>query len=382
MRKDLSLLHRLRSFSFIALLCGCAEDAPSDSGTTNLTVTEVVRIGSAEGGGPKTFGAVWDVTLDGANRIYALDNQAREIRVFDTAGAHIRTIGRSGPGPGEFGNPIALVWHPNGQLWVVDVGNQRYSVFDTAGTYVRSYTRKLAGYGLPWSGGFDRAGNLYEAAFVQRAGAEKSERVLLRFAVGNEMEAQDTFTVPQREEPYFTVKRPGSEMFMSIPFMPSLQWIFDGENGLFAGGSEQYRIVHQSLTGGDTIGVIERSWTPLAVTDADIERALEGRTDDFDAATASRFRARIPETKPAFELFVLDDMKRLWVMRTATAEETAARRQTFDVFDENGKYVSTTQLDVGWFPPPRVLRGHLVGVTRDDLDVPYVVLYRIGDKAN
>ncbi len=62
-----------------------------------------LQFGSAEGDDPNfTFGAI-RVQAASDGTIYVLDQQAAEVRVFDSDGRYLRTIVRRGEGPGEIG---------------------------------------------------------------------------------------------------------------------------------------------------------------------------------------------------------------------------------------------------------------------------------------
>jgi len=117
-------------------------------------LAEDLRIGSVDSDGPDQFGHVRDVTADALGRIYVLDSQAKEVRVFEPNGRHLRTIGREGEGPGELAHPIRLEWGPEGALWIVDFGNRRYEVFDTTGTRLTSRPMLAGsfGFGNRWAG--------------------------------------------------------------------------------------------------------------------------------------------------------------------------------------------------------------------------------------
>jgi hypothetical protein len=99
------------------------------------SAAQVARIGSVTGEGADVFGSVGALTVDASGRIWAYDRQAKELRVFDESGAHVRTVGRSGEGPGEFNEVVGLLWSPEGNLWTVDQRAGRVSVFDTAGIF-------------------------------------------------------------------------------------------------------------------------------------------------------------------------------------------------------------------------------------------------------
>ncbi len=60
---------------------------------------ELLRLGAVDDSDLNyVFGDVWDVTLDGEGRLYVLDRQSKNVRVFAETGEYIRTVGVAGPG--------------------------------------------------------------------------------------------------------------------------------------------------------------------------------------------------------------------------------------------------------------------------------------------
>lgn len=57
-------------------------------------LVEELRIGAVDGDGPEMFGEVSGVAVDPLGRIWVVERQAAEVRVFDEEGRHIRTVGR------------------------------------------------------------------------------------------------------------------------------------------------------------------------------------------------------------------------------------------------------------------------------------------------
>ena len=102
-------------------------------------LVEESKIGSVEGDGPGTFGAVVAIEVDRLGRIYVLDRQAQEVRVFEADGRYVRTMGRMGEGPGEFRGANGMGWGAPNRLWVVDKRLHRFNVFDTSGVSVATY---------------------------------------------------------------------------------------------------------------------------------------------------------------------------------------------------------------------------------------------------
>jgi hypothetical protein len=343
------------------------------------TAVEETRIGSANAADPNVlFADIWDVTLDGLGRIYVLDRQPNEVRVFSPSGAYVCTLGREGGGPGEFRNPIGLAWGPEGNLWVVDVGNGRYSVFDSAGRYLDSYPRRIGAWGYPWGGGFDDAGRLYEPSLVRDAVAGEARSVYIAHDVSEGLVAADTFDLPDYDASSwsYTFQIQGGATTVQIPFAPRLRWRFDGSGGIWFGVSDAYRLYHRTLD-GDTTLIVEREYEPIPMEEADRE-AVRERFPELGEQQANAIVARMPEVKPAFETFVVDDLGYLWVKQTSASQEDRPYREApFDVLDPEGRYLGAVRVDVGVYPPPRIIGNRLVGVVTDEFDTPYVVVHRI-----
>jgi hypothetical protein len=342
------------------------------------SVVEQVRIGSAE---PTdtifAFEDIWDVTFDALGRIYVLDRGARGVRVFDRAGNHVRTLGRGGRGPGEFWNPTGLGWGPGGELWVADPGNARYEVFDTAGKYLYSRRRRIGSWSYPWGGGFDGRGRLYESQIVSVPGTNRYRGLYIRHETRDSVVATDTFPLPVHEPKVYRIRMGDRRLVTGVPFAPELTWRFDGRNGFWFGVSDAYRLIHRTLE-GDTTMIVTREYTPIPVTDDDMRRTRESFERLGPGALEQVDLSLVPDVKPAFETFVIDDRGYLWVVRTPAAPGARVDRDVvFDIFDPSGRYLGAVPAPVGIYPPPRIVGDRLLGVTRDELDVPAVVVLTI-----
>ncbi|MDD8014183.1 MAG: 6-bladed beta-propeller [Acidobacteriota bacterium] len=73
----------------------------------------------------------------GGQRIYVVDSQDGEIRVFSESGDYERTVGRKGQGPGELNSPGGMDVYEK-KIYVADSFNQRIQIFDEAGGYLES----------------------------------------------------------------------------------------------------------------------------------------------------------------------------------------------------------------------------------------------------
>jgi hypothetical protein len=340
--------------------------------TTAWSVTINVRIGQADGSGPDVFGYVGGLALDPAGRIYILDSQAQQIRVFARQGTYVRTIGRKGAGPGEFTNVWAITFSPAGELWVLDPQNARYSVFDTSGVYVRSH-RSLAHANnmTPWPGGFDQEGRLYDR--VPRPGG-RGDPV---FAVHDtNLQYLDSVPLPApSDEGFFQDTRfPG--LRLGIPYTGHGIWTFDPRGYVWLAYTSEYRI-WQTLPTGDTVRVIEREFEALPVTPDDVEAALgEGWITRWQKRGFRFDASKIPAVKPAIATFRVDATGALWVSPITTSEVQA---RLLDVFDPDGRYLGEVLLPftLDGRARPIITDDAFIAVTRDELDVQYVVVGRI-----
>lgn len=125
----------MRAFrpTILVVAAGCISggDAVPSFPDRRLNVVEDLRIGSVDD--PQyALTRIRDMEVSSTGRIYSLHAVENSIRVHDPDGSFVRTIGRKGDGPGEFDNPITIGILGD-TLWVLDIGHYRFSYFTLAG---------------------------------------------------------------------------------------------------------------------------------------------------------------------------------------------------------------------------------------------------------
>lgn len=336
-------------------------------------LVEDLRIGTVEGTGPDLFGRIWSLAVDAGGRIYVLESQAQEIRVFNADGSHLRTIGRKGGGPGEFSQALLAQFGPGGNLWVVDPPNNRLSMFDTAGVYVAGHRMPGGFMIMPWPGGFDDRGDYYSPV-PKPAGGTEFRIALAHF--DSALQIIDTLPIPtdpvKRE--HFELRNGRSRVQVSIPFDASFRWLLSPRGTLWGILTGEYRFFELSHT-GDTLRTITRAFEPLPLTDADRDEARE-RLSWFTRDGGKPDWSRLPSTKPAIEHLTFDDHGNFWVWPVTGNDE---KDRVFDVFDSVGRYLGrvSAPLPIARQPVPVFRNGVMYAVTLDDLGVPFVVRMRI-----
>jgi hypothetical protein len=334
-------------------------------------VVEEFRIGSVAGDGPEVFGRIVSFEVDPAGRIWVLESQSQQLRVFDAAGAFVRTIGRSGGGPGEFSQPVRVEAGPDGHIWVMDPSNNRLSVFDSAGVYLEG-RHALGGFVIvPWPGRFDAQGRYYAPVPL----TDGPFRIgLVRYDAA--FAPTDTLDVPRDpvERDRFEHSRGEGRMVAGVPFQGGLQSALSRAGTIWSLVTDQYRLFETGPT-GDTLRTITRAFEPIPVTEADREQARED-LDWFVSQGGQVDWSRLPDTKPLATSFFLADDGHLWVGLVTPPDSTGSR---FDVFDPAGRYLGTVRLPfpLSRSPAPILRNDVLYGVTLDEMDVPFIVKARI-----
>jgi hypothetical protein len=328
-------------------------------------------IGAADGEGPETFARIVDVELDPMGRVWVADGQQHQIRVFDSAGTHVRSIGRKGGGPEEFSGIAGMDWAADGTLWVLDGGNMRFAVYDTAGRFITTHRRDANIVQTPWILGFDSRGNLYDRASV--TSHEDTEVRLVRFTPV--LQARDTFRVPPFEAAAFEVVREqgGNRSIdrVNVPFSPSQAWRIDPEGFVWVAITSQYRLTRYRFD-GTVDRIVTRPVRPRRVTAGQRRKILENYRG-FQQSGGRIDESRIPRTHPVIMHFFVADDGHLWVV------PFDGKGLVIDVFGPDSRFLGRVSLPRALqpSPAPAVRADRMASVVRDADGVEFVLLLRI-----
>ena len=360
------------------LVAGACTDAPQvlDAEVEPDTLSIALSIGAIDSDGHDAFGRITGIAADASGRIFVLDGQNHEVRVFDQSGAFQFRFGRSGSGPGELSDPCCMAWGPEGDLWIRDGGNGRYSVFavrDGGADLLRTIRLLHADVGRPYPTTF-RGGTEFAdiGASTPRSGGERVLNRHWRTLEGDpvETEAIQTPTVEQLGGQLFDTGR-GVRYYLYQPYGPSDLTAFGPDGLLAVGTSSEYAI---EVRDGVQPHLLTRAFvTGPALSEAEREAGGErlGVLAKRIGGDVSALPFGLPDRKPPVEATFFDQRGRLWVeISTPDGEMRVA-----DVWDRNGelthRYVWPADVSLnpyGWLSDEAVL-----GVRRDELGVEYVV---------
>ena len=297
------------------------------------TLVPEVSIGELEGPDEYLFGTVGSIAVNDDRTVYILDAQAQHIRVFDSTGTYIESLGRRGEGPGELSHGEAIAQLPDGRLVVRDPGNSRVQVYGPG-------PGKTAEWG-------------YRA------------------------------TTDYTDEPMYTDARGRTLLVTRDQSREDFTWqlVFLGPDG----------------TPLDTVPQPASDYDPVPVSDDErgflremITQQMRNTQPDWNWDGPP-----IPDYKPPFLQLHPGRDGRIWVLpwpqwdflesdeRAPSGTPAGPMMNlvwtSYDVFEENGAFLGTVQVPEGFsaIPVPVFDGDHVWAVSRDELGVERVVRYRI-----
>ena len=360
------------------------------------TLVPEVSIGELDGPEEYLFGSIWSIAVDDARNVYVFDEQAQHVRVYDSAGVYVETLGGRGEGPGEFSRAEAIAVLPDSRLVVRDPGNQRIEVFSPG-----------AGQTDQW--GYN-AGNTYSMSplytdarsrtFLVARDLSRTGFAMHIIVVGPDGTHVDTLPEPTvaYEPPTLTaefVSASGSGVTRAgVPFSPAFLWTVHPSGHFLTGLSSEYRI---DLSRNDGVLRIERTADPVPVHGEEragrrerITRMMRNTDPDW-----SWNGPQIPEHKPFFQELLAGRDGRIWV-RLATEAHPVQNEDydpqdplsaavlweepvRYDVFEPDGTYLGVVVPPDGFssFPDPVFDGDHIWAVTTDELGIQRVVRFGI-----
>ena len=352
----------------LLVLVACSAGPARHAAAPTWQLRLELAVGGAESG-PLSLNDVRGIGLDPQGRLYALDAQLQEVRVFDDRGGYVRTIGRAGAGPGEFVGANGIAVDSAGRLWVYDPQAGRLTGFDSAGRLLRTVPLQSTGYGYLWEGGLDDAGLAYDLQQVRRDTTRTS--VLRR--INLQTTQIDTLPIPDCGSSSVPSYRfPGG--FMSVPYAEVHWRWFDLAGKVWCAATGTYALSGHSLHHAGPPLELLGDASPAPVTAAERDSAIAQVRAFMKGAGASVVDFDlIPRVKPLLTRMDRDAAHRYWVgLQTLTGPR-------IDVFDSTGILLAHATL------PVRLSRGlHwvirdsvIVALMLDSLDVPYVARLHI-----
>lgn len=344
-----------------------------------------VAIGTV--GGPEEYllNEVQNAIRLGNGTIVVADGGSNRIRIYNGAGAHLRDIGGGGDGPGEF-RMLGSVGRIRGDsIAAWDARSRRITIFDPQGDFAGvTMVRDIPGLVVADHGWFADGSALItpgiSVAGTRNAmpGDRREPVAWLRAARGG---TADTLTVlPGREE---VVSRTGNTVHIGPVLFGHDSHVFAAEDAFYGGPSDLPEVQVWSAD-GRLQRIVRWDAKPRSVSTADRKWVREQARADRERRSALLGMAGGPadqgeeaeppsrDTHPYFDRIVVDTQGELWV-RTWAGYGGA---QEWFVFDRNGAWQGTVSTPAS-LEITDIGEDYILGLSRDELDVQQVRLYRI-----
>jgi hypothetical protein len=337
-----------------------------------------LEIGLLEGEESYQLSQVQSARRLSEGRIVIANGGTQDLRFYDAAGTHLKSVGREGEGPGEFKGLGVTVVLPGDTLAAYDWNLRRVSFFDPGGGFVRSVGFDYpAGFPIP-VGRFQGGSWLCSRGFSFAPGHDGSAIVrdtvpfLVFDASGSVQDSIGPF--PGTE---FYVRTSGRSAFASsLPFGRTTEAAVVGDR-FYAGHTERYEITRYTSEGEAEL-ILRLQRAPVAVTPDDLARYKAERLEDADATFRQQTARNLeempyPGTFPAFADLVVDPDGNLWALDFPRPGD---ERRRWVVFAPDGRALGAVETP----PALRVLeigRDYVLGVWQDDLDVEHVRLHEL-----
>jgi hypothetical protein len=349
------------------------------------TLEEELVIGTDEGDPAYQFGRITGIQVDPGGRIFVFDQMAKEVRVFDPQGIHLRTFGGAGQGPGEFsGSARDLFLMVDGRLTVPDLGNGRIGWMSLEGELLTSAPASFAG-GFPVRWDSDGQGTVVvqrrAMGFNEDPELEAGDPLVRIHPDGTE---ETLVLMPKAETVWMEGAAPRFRYFATEP-----SWDLGPSGILRTAMTKHYRIEFRE-SGGAVHTILTKPSPPRPVTGDDLRRFRElmrgalARMDlSPDAIQRQIDGLSFDDTFPAFNRIMegpqgttlVQQITDLNEMRTLDLSQEMSRRLgslLWDVFDAQHRYLGTVEL-----PPrfePMVWRADAVyGRWLDEVDRHHVM---------
>ena len=312
-----------------------------------------------------------DVVADSEGRVYITDYQEAGVIALNADLSLDRTIGREGEGPGEFTRPGSMQVLPGDSLLVWDYQPQRITVFPPGSdeaVYVHSLgTQELGSQARRLAGS---NGYLVQSStsYMADASDEGETRIaVLRHVLEEEGRVVDEVVYQYPAGESLVIRGDGTVSMAGHPFgRDSFTGIWGGEQIAYA-NSDALEVKIVDLQGGVRTAFAYPT-TPIAVTRAELDDAADG----MGRAMGRLLRDGAPYVWPTLTGLVVDDQDRIW-LGIHTGDPST---REWAAFMPDGTHVVSVDLPAG-FAVHAVRSGRIIGVGRDELDVPRVQAYRL-----
>jgi hypothetical protein len=296
-----------------------------------------------------------------------------ELRLFDAAGQHERSVGGRGSGPGEFMVLGGIRPYRGDSLLAYDTRLRRLTVFDRDANFGRLVTSASGETVAMQPQGTLDDGKLVAIRMAPLDGnmdgvVRRAETLHLLSPDGAVHDTLATF----RGQEMFANRGGGDLLLITIPFSRGTSYATSGST-IYAGTNDTYEIVALEPGRGVTM-MTRRTVAPQPATAAEGAALVDSLLSQLPNPAVRERRRRalegvpVAEFKPLFDGIMTDRLGLIWVRHFDPLAEHAP---AFDVFSRDGTWEATVRFPRG-FQPLDIGEDFVVGRWIDEMGVERV----------
>jgi hypothetical protein len=329
---------------------------------------EELSIGAEDKDGNIVFIDPWLSLVDDEENIYLIEKKDKFIRVFNSDGKQIKTIGAKGSGPGEFQaiSPFIAVTK-DGKTIAPDPTSRRTSIFDSSGRFINSFRWRTSNSNIIL---------IKEASFIASAMSNSWNALGQYVAIivnevdfdGNEREIEGEFSVTR----FSPINVGGRKVFYNEPVVTMSILVGDQDRQRFYHCINNKYLIEVYDGSGKLFRKIDRPYKPVRFNAADVSdyrASLMGLNKETIEAIMD---GEMPKEKSIVENMFVDGSGNLWIQ---TNEHKKAENKTltaFDIFDSDGRFTCKVWSSI----IPKIFKKSKMYLLETDNHTGYPVLKR------
>ena len=305
--------------------------------------------------------------VDDQENIYLSELKEGVIKVFDSNGEYIKTIGAQGNGPGEFQMVSYLAVTKDGGLIAFDSRANRTSFFDSTGLFLRSFQ---------WRMGYYSYILVKSSSYIVTERAYSGIRENAFFYVkefdfeGNEIRSFGEFAMPES----LIIPLSGGTFYAVPPVSDHSIFAGDQAREVFYHCLNSQYVIEVYDSSGKLFRKIDRPYVPVPYTEQDAKdyRRIFDSSRLKEEVRKAIQNLNMPKVKSVVSRMYVDDKSNLWFHTYETKEEEGKTLTAFDIFDSDGYYYAKVWTDIS---PQIFKKGKMYRIDTDE-DSGYRTLKR------
>lgn len=319
------------------------------------------------------LGSITALHADSEGNLILTDTQQRYVHAVDPLGNFIQTIGARGSGPGEYQFPGLVTTGTDDSVHILDWSTRNVSTFsksDGGWVFSSNFPVDFSATGF-YSSMFATAPDAFYA--VTRPNVFTDEdglSVVMQVGLDGTVERDSVFTFPPPEQ--FTMMQDGMpRMSTTNPLMHRQGRITDDYAGNLYFGWTDSLYIKKKEAGANSFKLhISLDLPVREFTSVIGDSLMNSFANMLEGNNQARrdFRESFPETLPAFNILMADDLGYLWV----SVFDTDGKPEWI-IFDADGNPVYKTTLDDG-YRLGALRHGNAYLISTDDDGLPLVTV--------